>query len=80
MEIASQSACVIPSFNIPYLPMLQPVVSAVKDSRSFALIAVARLEWMKFEAKSLFAVKDEYEKYKSPQHTRLHLDHIPVNR
>lgn len=68
----------MPAFNIPFLPMMAPVVAALRDSRSFALIAVARLEWEKFGAGSLRAVRDEYERVKDEAHTRLHLDHVPV--
>ena len=68
----------IPSFNIPYLPMMEPVVRALRDTNSFGLIAVARPEWMKFKAGSLEAVRDEYERQKDLNHTRLHLDHVPV--
>lgn len=69
---------VIPGFNIPYLPMMEPVVRALRDTNSFGLIMVARLEWVKFESGSLEAVRDEYERVKDPEHTRLHLDHVPV--
>ena len=69
---------VIPGFNIPYLPMMEPVVRALKDTNSFGLIMVARLEWIKFESKSLKAIRDEYEIVKNENHTRLHLDHVPV--
>ncbi len=69
---------VIPAFNIPYLPMMEPVVRALRDTNSFGLITVARLEWIKFESKSLTAIRDEYNKVKDENHTRLHLDHIPV--
>lgn len=68
----------MPSFNIPYLPMMEPVVRALRDMDSFGLIAVARLEWEKFESKSLQAIGAEYEKRKLVRHTRLHLDHTPV--
>lgn len=68
----------IPAFNIPYLPMMQPVAKAVKDADSFALIEVARLEWMKFESKSLAAVAEEFGKWADRAHVRLHLDHVPV--
>jgi fructose-bisphosphate aldolase class II len=57
---------------------VEPVVKALKDCNSFGMLVVARLEWVKFESKSLEAVRDEYEKFKLPGHTRLHLDHIPV--
>ena len=61
---AMEFGIVVPAFNIPYLPMMSAVVHALKDTSCFGLIAVARLEWEKFESKSLFAVRDEYEKNK----------------
>ena len=75
---AWMSGNVVPGFNIPYLPMMEPVVRALHDCNSFGLIMVARLEWEKFESKSLRAIHDEYEKVKDCNHTRLHLDHVPV--
>ncbi len=68
----------IPAFNIPYLPMMKPVVEALKDTGVMGLIVVARLEWMKFESGSMQAIRDQYEKVKDENYTRLHLDHIPV--
>ena len=47
---ASQAGLVIPAFNVPYLPMVEPVVRAVVDQDSFALVETARLEWIKFES------------------------------
>jgi ketose-bisphosphate aldolase len=58
--------------------MMEPVVAALRDMESFALIMVARLEWTKFEARSLKAVYDEYQRVKDERFTRLHLDHVPV--
>ena len=78
MRTAWQEGLAVPAFNIPYLPMMEPVVRAVRDTRSFALIAVARLEWMKFEAGSPGAVRDEFERVKDDRYVRLHLDHVPV--
>ncbi len=78
MAAARKAGIVIPSFNIPYLPMLQPVVRAVVDQDAFALIAVARLEWIKFQAKSLAAAAEEFARWAQPDHVRLHLDHVPV--
>jgi fructose-bisphosphate aldolase class II len=75
---ARQRGTVIPGFNIPYLPMMQPVVDALRDTGSFGLIMVARLEWEKFESRSLEAVRDEYLRIGDRAHTRLHLDHVPV--
>ncbi len=78
MERAFRAGTVIPAFNIPYLPMVEPVVKALEDWNSVGMVMVARLEWEKFESKSPEAVRDEYEKWKNPRHTRLHLDHVPV--
>ncbi len=75
---AWQAKTVVPAFNIPYLPMMEPVVRALRDTRSFGLIAVARLEWMKFQSGSLAAVQTEYARVGDARHTRLHLDHVPV--
>jgi ketose-bisphosphate aldolase len=68
----------IPAFNVPYLPMMEPVCKAVKAADSFSLIEVARLEWMKFEARSLAAIAEEFGKWADRAHVRLHLDHVPV--
>ncbi len=78
MKNAAKAKLVIPSFNIPYLPMIEPLVKAVVDQDSFALIAVARPEWMRFEAKSTADVAREFKKWDNPKHVRLHLDHVPV--
>ncbi|MCL4304179.1 MAG: class II fructose-bisphosphate aldolase [Anaerolineae bacterium] len=78
MENARQARVVIPAFNIPYLPMVRPVVEAVAAQNAFALLEVARLEWTKFEAKSMAAVFEEFSRWSQPEYVRLHLDHIPV--
>ncbi len=69
---------VVPAYNIPHLPMMEPIVRALKDTGSFGLIQVARLETIKFKAGSFKAIRDEYEKRKDERFTRLHLDHVPV--
>ena len=69
---------VIPGFNIPYMPMMEPVIKALRDNDTFGLIMVARLEWMKFRSGSMEKVREEYEKQKDLRFTRLHLDHVPV--
>lgn len=69
---------VIPAFNVPYLPMVEPIIKAVVDQDCFAFIEVARLEWIKFQSGSLAAVMAEYKKWEQPDHVRLHLDHVPV--
>jgi len=68
----------IPAFNIAHLPMTEPVIRAVADQDSFALIEVSRIDWMKFGAKSPAAVIDEFNKWAKPDHVRMHLDHVPV--
>ncbi len=78
IRMAEAAGKAIPGFNIPYLPMVGPVVKAIKDCNSFGLLMVARLEWEKFESKSPEAVAEEYRKFALSKHTRLHLDHIPV--
>lgn len=75
---ALKSKTVVPAYNIPYLPMVKPVIQAVIDENSIAMIQVARVEWEKFESGSLEAVAEEYAKYKNEEHTMLHLDHIPA--
>lgn len=68
----------VPAFNVPYLPMLEPIVRAVVDEDVFALIETARLEWIKFESRGLAEVAAEFDRYRDPGHVRLHLDHVPV--
>lgn len=75
---AWKAKTVIPAFNVPYLPMMEPIVSALRDTGSFGLIAVARLEWEKFASGSLAAISEEYQRVKDERFTRLHLDHVPV--
>ena len=75
---ARRSGTVIPAFNIPYLPMMEVVVGALQDTDCFGLVAVARLEWIKFEAGSVRAIYQEYARIKDERFTRLHLDHVPV--
>lgn len=78
IRTARQKGLVVPAFNIPYLPMMEPVVRAIVDQDCFALIETARLEWIKFEARSAEAVMKEYQKWAQPDYMRIHLDHVPV--
>lgn len=75
---AFRQGIVVPGFNIPYLPMMEPVIRALHDTKTFGLIMVARLEWIKFKSGSMKSIRDEYEKLKDLHFTRLHLDHVPV--
>jgi len=58
--------------------MVEPVIRAVVDQDSFALIETARLEWLKFESRGPSAVIEEFVKWNEPHHVRIHLDHVPV--
>ncbi len=78
LQRARRARRVIPAFNIPYLPMMAPVIQAVRDLDCLAFVAVARLEWIKFEAGGPGPVHAEYQRCRDPKHTRLHLDHVPV--
>jgi len=78
MEKARETRTVIPAFNIPYHPMMEPVIRALRETECFALIAVSRNEWEKFKAGSPKAVYDLYRQLKDERFTRLHLDHVPV--
>ncbi|MCP4641680.1 MAG: class II fructose-bisphosphate aldolase [bacterium] len=75
---AFEAGLVVPSFNVPYLPMVEPVVRAIEDTDSFGLVATARLEWYKFEAKGVGPVFEEFAKWRRPGCVALHLDHVPV--
>jgi fructose-bisphosphate aldolase, class II len=78
MNNARRIGVAIPAFNVPYLPMVEPVIRAVADQDSFALIETARLEWIKFQAQGPAAVAKEFAKWNRPEFVRLHLDHVPV--
>jgi fructose-bisphosphate aldolase class II len=78
VQNALKARVAIPAFNVPYLPMIEPVVQAVVDQDSFALIETARLEWLKFEAGGPEAVAIEFHRWQDLDHVRLHLDHVPV--
>ena len=75
---ALEQKTIIPAFNIPFLPMVEPVIRAIIDEDSVAMVQVARLEWEKFGSQSLEAVAEEYFRHCDSAHTLLHLDHVPV--
>ena len=78
MMNAYKAGVVIPSFNTPYLPMMESVIRALKETECFGQVAVARPDWEKFEAKSLRTVYELYQELKDEHVTGLHLDHVPV--
>jgi fructose/tagatose bisphosphate aldolase len=69
---------VVPAFNVPYLPMVEPVIRSVVDEDCFALVEIARLEWLKFEAQGPAQVMEEFLRWYEPGYVWLHLDHVPV--
>ena len=68
----------IPAFNVAHLPMTEPIIRAVRDQDSFALVEVSRIDWVKFGAQSPAAVAASFKAHDDPRHVRLHLDHVPV--
>ena len=78
MKKAFELGTVVPAFNIPYLPMVKPIIEALRDEKAFGLLEVARLEWIKFQAKGYKEVYEEFKKYEDERYCRLHLDHVPV--
>jgi len=75
---AREMGVALPAFNIPFPPMMKPVVRAIADEDSFALVEVARIEWITFEIQGPERFMEEYRAHADPEHTRAHLDHIPV--
>jgi len=78
VQRALRHKTVIPAFNIPYLPMMEPVTQAIADENTVAMVQVARLEWEKFESQSPEAVAEAYFRCKRDGYTLLHLDHVPA--
>jgi len=75
---AQESGVAILAFNTPYLPMVRPIIQAIADLDSFALVETARLEWIKFAAQGPVAIATEFARWNDPLYVRLHLDHVPV--
>ena len=78
IQRAYERGLAIPAFNVPYLPMIKPVIEATAACDAFSLVSTARLEWVKFEAKGPREVAEEYFRWEQPKYVRLHLDHLPV--
>lgn len=78
MHNAWKKKTIVPAFNIPYLPMMAPIMEAARQEDAFCFVAVARLEWEKFESRSMSAVHREFARLSNSEHVRLHLDHVPV--
>lgn len=78
VKAAADAGMVVPAFNIPYLPMMQPVCDSLKRHNCYGMVQVARLELYKFESESLAKVAEYYHRYADTSLVFLHLDHIPV--
>ena len=78
VNAAVEKGLVVPGFNTPYLPMVEPIIRAAVDQDAFALVETARPEWIKFEARGPDAVMEEFQKWNQPDYVHIHLDHVPV--
>ncbi len=78
MQRAYKYHIVIPAFNVAYLPMIKPIIDALKACGCFGLVEVARPDVEKFEAGSFQAVAEEFSRCADRNFTCLHQDHIPV--
>jgi len=78
MRAAYELHIPVPAFNIPHLPMVQPIVEAIRSCGSFALVEVALLETTKFQARSFAAVAELFNQHADRGYVRLHQDHVPV--
>lgn len=75
---AGERKRIIPSFNVSYLPMIEPIIRALRDANSFGQIAVSQVDWDQFEAGGPSVAYKEYQKFSDERYTRIHLDHVPV--
>jgi ketose-bisphosphate aldolase len=78
MSAAAAAGILVPAFNVPYLPMVEAVCDALARHKTFGIVEVARLEVVKFEARSLADVAKLYRQHADPRYMTLHLDHTPV--
>ena len=62
---------VVPEFNVRNLNMVEPIIQAVVDENSVAMIQIARLEWEKMEAISLEDVARVYYIFVNSDHVIL---------
>lgn len=69
---------VVPTFNVPYLPMIEPIVQALIELDAFAFIATAPVEWQRHNIDGPKAVTDAFARCAQSGYVRLHLDHVPA--
>jgi len=77
MRSAVEQGVVIPAFNVFHLPMIATIVESLAKHNTFGLVEVSRIDIVKFQAKGVAEVFEEYQKCARPM-TALHLDHTPV--
>ena len=75
---ACKNRTVVPAFNAAHLPMIEPIIAALKKTNSFALVEVSRPDVEKFGARSFREVAEEFHKHADYKFTALHLDHVPA--
>ena len=78
MLAARDRHLLVPAFNVPYLPMIEAIIGMLRETDSFGLIEVARLEVEHFGAQSLAAVAEEFRRCAGETLCGLHLDHVPA--
>lgn len=78
VETAAARGTFVPAFNIPYLPVMEPVVRTLAECDAIGMVQVALLEITKFGAQSVAAIAEEYRRVGDPRYATLHLDHTPV--
>lgn len=78
VQRAWEAQTAIPSFNVPHLPMMAPIIRALRDTETLGQVSVARVEWKRFGSGGIVPIFEEYQRVKDERYVRLHLDHIPV--
>ncbi|HET6453201.1 MAG TPA: class II fructose-bisphosphate aldolase, partial [Armatimonadota bacterium] len=77
VQSAAEQGIVVPAFNVFHLPMIRTIVEALARHGTFGLVEVSRIDMVKFQAKGVAEVFEEYRKC-AKRMTALHLDHTPV--
>jgi ketose-bisphosphate aldolase len=78
MQSAAEQGIVIPAFNVFHLPMIGTIVESLAAHDTFGLVEVSRIDMVKFQAKGVAEVFEEYRRCANPRVSALHLDHTPV--
>ena len=75
---AYKAHVLVPAFNVPYLPMAQPIADAVEELGIYGMMGVALPDVTRFYAKSFGTVAEMFYALKKRSRLSLHLDHTPV--